>query len=203
SAQARLRQRDAGPRGPRGGVHTIPRVDRGRRGHLGGGGIMTRLLVIVNDVNSQPGLLTQWMISENVAFDLRIGGVSPLPAPSALEGYNGLITLGGGYMPDETDRAPWLAEGAALVRHSLDAELPQLGSCRGGRLVAQVTGREGRARTAAPEKRYTAVRPAAEAADDPVFSASRERTSFLESHVDRIVELPVGATLLASSEACE
>src|SRR5699024_9383031 len=92
-----------------------------------------RLLVIVNDVDSQPGLLTQWMISENVEFDLRIGGVSPLPAPSALESYDGLITLGGGYMPDETDRAPWLAEEAELVRHSLDGDLPLRVAPRPGR----------------------------------------------------------------------
>ena len=164
---------------------------------------MTRLLVIVNDVDSQPGLLTQWMISENVEFDLRIGGVSPLPASSALESYDGLITLGGGYMPDETDRAPWLAEEAELVRHSLDTDLPQLGICLGGQLIAQVIGGDVRARTGAPEKGYTDIRTTAEAADDPVFSAIRERTSFLESHVDRIVELPAEATLLASSEACE
>src|SRR5699024_3811603 len=99
---------------------------------------MTRLLVIVNDVDSQPGLLTQWMISENVEFDLRIGGVSPLPAQSALESYDGLITLGGGYMPDETDRAPWLAEEAELVRHSLDTDLPPLVISIGGQLLVQV-----------------------------------------------------------------
>ena len=77
---------------------------------------MTRLLVIVNHIESQPGLLTQWMISENIEFDLRIGGVSRLPEPSALSDYDGLIMLGGGYMPDETDRAPWLdARGATVT----------------------------------------------------------------------------------------
>ncbi|WP_209323907.1 type 1 glutamine amidotransferase [Brevibacterium renqingii] len=164
---------------------------------------MTRLLVIVNDIDSQPGLLTPWMISENVEFDLRIGGVSHLPDPSALEAYDGLIALGGGYMPDETDRAPWLAEEAELVRHALETDLPQLGICLGGQLIAHVIGGDVRARTGAPEKGYTRIDTTAEAAADPVFSVIRERTSFLESHVDRIVELPTEATLLASSEACE
>src|SRR5699024_2871666 len=140
---------------------------------------MPRLLVIVNDVDSQPGLLTQWMISEHVDFDLRIGGVSPLPAPSALELDDGLHRARGGYLPDETDRAPWLAEEAELVRHSLDTDLPQLGICLGGQLIAQVIGGDVRARTGAPEKGYTDIRTTAEAADDPVFSAIRERTSFL------------------------
>ena len=111
---------------------------------------MTRLLVIVNDIDSQPGLLTRWMISENVEFDLRIGGVSALPGPSELDAYDGLIMLGGGYMPDETDRAPWLADEAELVRHALDTDLPQLGICLGGQLIAHVIGGDVRAQTGAP-----------------------------------------------------
>ncbi|MGO1449806.1 MAG: glutamine amidotransferase-related protein, partial [Brevibacterium aurantiacum] len=116
---------------------------------------MTRVLVIVNDIESQPGLLTQWMVSENIEFDLRIGGVSRLPAPSALSAYDGLIMLGGGYMPDETDRAPWLESEAQLSRHALETDLPQFGICLGGQLIAHVIGGDVRARTGAPEKGYT------------------------------------------------
>ena len=164
---------------------------------------MTRLLVIVNDIESQPGLLTRWMISENVEFDLRICGVSTLPKPAELDAYDGLIMLGGGFMPDETDRAPWLADEAELVRHALDTDLPQFGICLGGQLIAHVIGADVRAQTGAPEKGYTRIDTTDEAAADPVFSAIRPRTSFVESHVDRIVALPEEATLLATSEACE
>ena len=164
---------------------------------------MTRLLVIVNDIESQPGLLTRWMISENVEFDLRIGGISPLPSPAELDAYDGLVMLGGGYMPDETDRAPWLADEAELVRRGLETDLPQFGICLGGQLIAHVVGGDVRAQTGAPEKGYTRIDTTAEAAADPVFSAIRPRTSFVESHVDRIVALPEEATLLATSEACE
>ena len=164
---------------------------------------MTRLLVIVNDIESQPGLLTRWMISANVEFDLRIGGVSTLPKPAELDAYDGLIMLGGGFMPDETDRAPWLADEAELVRHALDTDLPQFGICLGGQLIAHVIGADVRAQTGAPEKGYTRIDTTDEAAADPVFSAIRPRTSFVESHVDRIVSLPEEATLLARSEACE
>ena len=164
---------------------------------------MTRLLVIVNDIESQPGLLTRWMISENVEFDLRIGGVSTLPKPAELDAYDGLIMLGGGFMPDETDRAPWLADEAELVRRALETDLPQFGICLGGQLIAHVIGADVRAQTGAPEKGYTRIDTTDEAAADPVFSAIRPRTSFVESHVDRIVALPEEATLLATSEACE
>src|SRR5699024_1318256 len=132
---------------------------------------MTRLLVIVNDVDSQPGLLTQWMISENVEFDLRIGGVSPLPASSALESYDGLITLGGGYMPDEPARSPWFAEAAVFVPHSFDAVLRQLGFCLGGHLIAEVFGGDLRAVHGAQVMGHADYPSIAEAADDTVFSA--------------------------------
>ena len=163
---------------------------------------MTRLLVIVNDIESQPGLLTKWMISENIEFDLRIGGVSRLPEPSALTDYDGLIMLGGGYMPDETDRARWLAAEAALSRQALETDLPQFGICLGGQLIAHVIGGDVRARTGAPEKGYTWIDMTEDAAQDPVFSVIGTRAAFVESHVDRIVELPPEATLLASSTAC-
>ncbi|SDS67126.1 GMP synthase-Glutamine amidotransferase [Brevibacterium sandarakinum] len=163
---------------------------------------MTRLLVIVNHIESQPGMLTQWMISENVEFDLRIGGVSRLPEPSALNGYDGLIMLGGGYMPDETDRAPWLEAEARLSRQALETGLPQFGICLGGQLIAHVIGGDVRARTGAPEKGYTWIDMTADAALDPVFSAIGTRAAFVESHVDRIVDLPPEATLLATSSAC-
>lgn len=164
---------------------------------------MTRLLVIVNDIESQPGQLTRWMISENVEFDLRIGGVSELPAPDALDDYDGLIMLGGGYMPDETDRAPWLSAEAELSKRALATDLPQFGICLGGQLIAHIIGGDVRAQTGEPEKGYTWIDTTAEAAADPVFSALPQRTSFVESHVDRIVSLPPEATLLASSQACE
>ncbi|MDN5657825.1 type 1 glutamine amidotransferase [Brevibacterium sandarakinum] len=163
---------------------------------------MTRLLVIVNHIESQPGLLTQLMISENIEFDLRIGGVSRLPEPSSLSDYDGLIMLGGGYMPDETDRAPWLDAEAQLSRHALEADLPQFGICLGGQLIAHVIGGDVRAQTGAPEKGYTWIDMTDNAAQDPVFSSIGTRAAFVESHVDRIVDLPPEATLLATSTAC-
>lgn len=128
--------------------------------------------------------------------------MSRLPEPSHLPDYDGLIMLGGGYMPDETDRAPWLEAEAALSRQALETDLPQFGICLGGQLIAHVNGGDVRARTGAPEKGHTWIDMTEEAAQDPVFSAIGDSAAFVESHVDRIVELPPEATLLATSTAC-
>lgn len=163
---------------------------------------MTRILVIVNDVDSHLGNFANWMIRAGVEFDVRIGPVSGAPGAGELRAYDGLILLGGGYMPDETDRAPWLAGEADLVRRGLDTDLPMLGVCLGGQLIAQVIGGEVRARTGTPEKGYTWIDLTEAAAEDPVFAGVASRSAFLESHVDRIVDLPAEAVLLATSPAC-
>ena len=80
----------------------------------------------------------------------------------------------------------------------LKEDAPFLGICLGGQLIAHVIGADVRAQTGAPEKGYTRIDTTDEAAADPVFSAIRPRTSFVESHVDRIVALPEEATLLAT-----
>lgn len=162
----------------------------------------TRLLVIVNDIDSHPGTFLRWMIAEKVEFDLRIGGVSSLPTPDQLSDYDGMMMFGGPFMPDDLVGAPWLAREAELVRTALDEDIAQLGICLGGQLLAHVIGGDVRAETGAPEKGYTWIDFAEAAATDPVFASVPRRASFIESHVDRIVALPPEATLLASSEAC-
>lgn len=163
---------------------------------------MSRVLIIVNDIESGPGRLTRWLVEEDLEFDLRIGSHGALPTPEALADYAGLIMLGGGLMPDETDRAPWLREEAALVRTALDSGLPQLGICLGGQLIAHVGGGRVAAQTGAPEKGSTPIELSAAAREDRVFAQVTPSTAFIESHVDRILEIPPEAVLLASSTLC-
>ncbi|GAA2014011.1 type 1 glutamine amidotransferase [Brevibacterium samyangense] len=164
---------------------------------------MPRVLMLVNDIDSKPGTLVPWLLENHVEFDLRIGGVSDFPEPAALADYDGLVLLGGGYMPDEVDRAPWLAPEQALVAEAFRLDLPQLGICLGGQMLAYVGGGEVKAKTGAVEKGYTPITLTPAAGEDPVFSGVRPATEFVESHQDRITALPQDAVLLASSETCE
>lgn len=169
---------------------------------------MSRVLMIVNDVDSKPRRLIPRLIDHHIDIDLRVapgpdGTWNDVPGPEAVEAYDGFVYLGGGLMPDETDRAPWLANEAALARAALEADKPQLGICLGGQLLAHIGGGEVKAQTGAPEKGATAITMTPAAASDPVFGQLSAATHFIESHVDRITALPPAATLLASSELCE
>lgn len=164
---------------------------------------MTRLLIVVNDIESGPGRLIGLLLARGIEFDVRIGANDTLPQIAGLAGYHGMIMLGGGLMPDDYQRAPWLRGETALVRHALHTELPTLGICLGGQLLAHVGGGTVAAATGAPEKGATDIVRTADAAADPVFAGLPATSPFIESHVDRITALPPEATLLASSEKCE
>ena len=164
---------------------------------------MPRVLLIVNDIESGPRRLTQWLIDEHLDIDVRVGAAGTIPEPEALGDYDGLIMLGGGYMPDDTSGAPWLAREAELVSRALGTGMPQLGICLGGQLIAHVGGGAVEASSGAPEKGSTPITLTKAAAADPLFGGLRTETAFIESHVDRITRLPEDAVLLARSEACE
>lgn len=164
---------------------------------------MTRVLIIVNDVASGPGRLTGWLVERGIEADLRIGENGTLPDTAGLAEYDGVIMLGGGLLPDEYERAPWLRRETDLVQAALDTSLPTLGVCLGGQLLAHAGGGRVAAKTGAPEKGHTLITRTAEGARDAVFGRVPAAAQFVESHVDRITALPPGAVLLASSAACE
>ena len=124
---------------------------------------MTRVLILVNSTGSKPGLLVPWLLGRDVEFDVRIGAVSGSPTPDDLDEYDGLVLLGGGYMPDDVARGPWLAGEAELTRAALARETPLLGICLGGQMLAHVGGGTVAANTGAPEKGSTRIRLTADA----------------------------------------
>lgn len=63
------------------------------------------------------------------------------PAPE-LDGYGGLVALGGVANPDEDERLPWVAEERRLLGAGLERGLPMLGLCLGAQLLAQAAGGE-------------------------------------------------------------
>ncbi len=82
------------------------------------------------------------------------------PLPTSLDGYAGLVMLGGGLMPDDDDRAPWLAAERALAAEAIARDLPTLGICLGGQLLAHVAGGEVAEKTGPIERGATpSVRP--------------------------------------------
>ncbi len=62
------------------------------------------------------------------------------PAPESLARYDAVVVMGGIAMPDEDDRHPWIADELRLLREGLERDLPMLGVCFGGQILARAAG---------------------------------------------------------------
>lgn len=122
--------------------------------------------------------------------------------PSAAEGLDAVVMLGGGFLPDADDQAPWLPAERALLRECLASGVPVLGICLGAQLLAHVGGGRVEGAYGAPEKGVTTLTPQPGAANDVLFKEFSAPTVGIESHRDQITRLPDGAELLMSSERC-
>ncbi|GAA2304792.1 type 1 glutamine amidotransferase [Streptomyces kunmingensis] len=159
-----------------------------------------QVLVVQNTPGGGPGRVGTWL--REAGLDLHV--LHPYAGeklPDALGGRP-LVVLGGGFLPDDDERAPWLPAARGLVGQALADATPFLGICLGGQMLAQVAGGVVRAEHGRPEYGSTAIRLRPEAARDPLLHGWEGTVPAIERHVDAITELPPGAAWLASSEDC-
>ena len=159
-----------------------------------------RALVVVNAETSGPRRLGAWLEEEGIIVDAVLGARG---LPADLSGYDALVMMGGGLMPDDDDRAPWLAQERALAIEAIQRDLPTLGICLGGQLLAYVAGGEVRASFGPKERGATLITPSPAGAADPLLGSLAQSAHMIENHQDMITALPSDAVLLASSAAVE
>ncbi|MGW7287797.1 type 1 glutamine amidotransferase, partial [Streptomyces sp. NPDC054847] len=157
-------------------------------------------VVVQNTRSGGPGRVGAWLREAGIGLEV-LRPYEGEALPQALDGRP-LLVLGGGFLPDDDERAPWLPATRSLVSQALDAGTPVLGICLGGQLLAQVAGGSVRARHGKPEFGSTQIRMRSEAADDPLLYGLGSAVPAIERHVDAITELPPDAVWLASSAAC-
>lgn len=160
-----------------------------------------RVIVVQNTPHGGPRRLGDWLSEDGLDLEV-VHGYDGGAIPTSATGYDALVVLGGGYMPDDDTGAPWLAPTRDLMRSALDADLPVLGICLGGQMLAHVTGGAVRADAGAPEVGSTAITLRPEADDDALFGDLPRDITAVENHVDVIEKLPPEAVWLASSQLC-
>ncbi|WP_027340937.1 type 1 glutamine amidotransferase [Hamadaea tsunoensis] len=159
-------------------------------------------LVIENDPTDDARRLGEWLTDAGLELDVRRAHAGD-PLPDDLDGHVALVVLGGEQdafgKPDGTPGAPWFPQVEALLRKAVRHKVPTLAVCLGGQLLAQAHGGTVARAEQGPEigPGLVARRDAAER--DPLWGPVPFVPDVLQWHFDEITELPLGATLLATS----
>lgn len=96
-----------------------------------------RVLVVQHEEPTPPGLLGEWLLERGVTVEpFRIDLEDRVPDP---RGYALVVSLGSEF-PAYDDTVPFLGRERALFEAALEAEVPILGICFGGQLLARVLG---------------------------------------------------------------
>ncbi|HZX08065.1 type 1 glutamine amidotransferase [Kribbella sp.] len=161
---------------------------------------MTTVLIIENDRESGPGRLLDWLDARALS-PVVVRAWDGEPVPTRIDGHAALVLLGGGMLPDEDERSPWLPAERSLLRDA-HGRVPVLGICLGGQLLAHTFGGEVKGKYGLPEKGVTPLTVLPAAADDVLLAGLPSSVWAVESHQDQITRLPEEAVLLMSSERC-
>ena len=103
--------------------------------------------------------------------------------------YSGIAMMGGPM--SVTDPLPWIEPLSGLLRDAVAQQVPVIGHCLGGQLLAQALGARVR-RTATPEIGWVDVE-ASDAASGRDWFGGRRRFTVFQWHYE-IFDLPAGAT---------
>jgi GMP synthase (glutamine-hydrolysing) len=160
-----------------------------------------RVLVIQNEADDPIGVLGDWLRAAGLELiELRADQGAEIPAD--LDGFDGLLVLGGAMGANDDDRAPWLPAVRALLRRAVADEVPTLGICLGGQLLAAALGGTVALSPEGPEYGAQLIAKRAAASTDPLFGSLPITPDVIQWHVDAITDLPPAAILLASSPTC-
>ncbi len=144
-----------------------------------------------------PERLADWLVSAGA--ELALYRLATEGIPESLDGFDGVVCMGGEMGANDDADHPWLADLRRLLAGAVAARLPVLGICLGGQLLAVATGGGVRRAVGGPEVGTLLVAKRDVATYDPLFAELPMTPDVIQFHHDEIHRLPPGATLLASS----
>lgn len=121
-------------------------------------------------------------------------------AQPKLEGYQGLVILGGPMCVDQSDRYPHLNHEIKLIEQALKQDIPILGICLGAQLMAKTLG-SWVGPNQEKEIGWYDLELTKEGHEDPLLSHLKPLEKIFQWHGDTFT-LPQGAVHLATSPTC-
>jgi GMP synthase (glutamine-hydrolysing) len=159
---------------------------------------MKRVLFIQHGSVDKPGLLAEELLRAGIEFE-NAHPYLDSALPENLHHFSGLALGGGGQSAWEIADHPYLEREAELVREATSRNIPVLGLCLGGQIIARALGAEVR-RAASKEIGFFPVTMHPAAQDDPLAVLFPKTFPATHWHGD-VFDLPPGAINLASTTA--
>ncbi len=161
---------------------------------------MRKLLVFQHVAHEILGTLDP--LFKNAGFRIRYVNFSRHPdAQPSLDGYHGLVVLGGPMSVDQTSEYPYLLTEVRLIHQAIGHRIPVLGICLGAQLIAKALGGKVK-RNREKEIGWYPVFLTEEGKRDPVLRHFDNKENIFHWHGDTF-EIPAKAVRLASSPRCK
>jgi GMP synthase-like glutamine amidotransferase len=155
-----------------------------------------RVLVLQHAEAEHLGRIAEALRTEGVEYQSIRADLGE-PIPTRLNGFNGLILMGGPQGVYEEARFPFLKGEKLLTEQAVNARLPVLGVCLGSQILAEVLGSKVRP-GGSFEVGWRDVAIASECTDDPVLGDLPSILTPLHWHGD-VYDLPREAKPIGSS----
>lgn len=159
------------------------------------------VLVVQHEEDAGPGLVGERLLAAGLRLDVVRAWLGE-PFPDDLRGHAGLLVLGGSVGCRDDRAAPWLPRVRTLVREAVADEVPLLGICLGGQIVADALGGSVVTRARGPELGAVPLRRLAAVDGDAVLGGVPEGAPAAQWHWDEVDRLPIGAVPLLSGDDC-
>ncbi|MFJ5073332.1 type 1 glutamine amidotransferase [Streptomyces sp. NPDC088553] len=173
----------------------------GSRAPLGTASVPAAVLVVRHEEEAGAGLVGERLVRAGLRLDV-VRAWEGEALPAGLGGHAGLLVLGGAVNCEDDDAAPWLPGVRALVREAVTEEIPLLGICLGGQIVAHALGGSVTTRPQGPELGAVPLRRLPAATDDPVLGGVPDGALAAQWHWDEVHRLPSGAVPLLTGDDC-
>ena len=156
---------------------------------------MKQVLALQHVWDDPPGYLGEILQEYGISCEVVNVEQDPMPDPT---GYQAVVIMGGPQHVYDYAHLPYIEPEKALLRQAVEADIPVLGICLGGQLLASALGAEVRKHDLT-ELGFVQI-PLTEAGrQEPLFAGLPDRYLGFHWHED-VFELPAGALLLASNE---
>jgi GMP synthase-like glutamine amidotransferase len=100
---------------------------------------MKDIVIIRHVAYEGPGYFSDFLDRQGLTWKLvRVDAGEPIP--NSVAGFGGLVLMGG--LMSVNDPLPWIPDELNLARKALDSNLPVLGHCLGGQMIAKALGAE-------------------------------------------------------------